>query len=73
MLLDLQTYIATRGTVSLADISLHFHVDSPVLQPMLHKLCRKGRIQKVPSAGKCGGCTSCSAETLEFYQWIDRD
>ncbi|MEB3268823.1 MAG: FeoC-like transcriptional regulator [Leptolyngbya sp.] len=71
MLRDLQTYIAQRGTVSLADLSLHFHVDSQAIQPMLTKLSRKGRIRQLPQPSKCCGCTACDGMTLEQYSWVD--
>ena len=69
MLADLQTYIAKRGTVSVTDLSLHFGSDSQAIKPMLHKLSRKGRIRQLPAPTKCGGCTSCDANTVEFYEW----
>jgi putative ferrous iron transport protein C len=70
MLLDLQTYIAQQGNVSIADLSLHFHADSHTIQPMLAKLSRKGRIRKLPASGKCTGCTCCDGSHLEFYEWV---
>jgi hypothetical protein len=73
MLRDLQTYIAAQGTVSLADLSLHFHTDSRTLEPMLNKLCRKGRIRQLPIAAKCGGCTSCESSSLALYEWAERE
>ena len=71
MLRDLQTYIATRGTVSLQDLSLRFHTDGHALRPMLKKLSRKGRIRSLPMAEKCAGCTCCESGNLEFYQWVN--
>jgi hypothetical protein len=70
MLRDIQTYIADRGMVSLSDLSLHFHADSEALQPMLSKLIRKGRIRKVPMPEQCSGCTCCTQESLELYEWV---
>lgn len=73
MLRELQNYIATHGTVSVADLSLHFHTDSHTLEPMLSKLSRKGRIRQLPQAEKCTHCTCCDPNTLEFYQWVKGD
>ena len=70
MLTDIQAYIANHGTVSLADLSLHFHTDSQALRPMLTKLVRKGRIRRLPAPAKCGDCTCCDLTSLEGYEWI---
>jgi putative ferrous iron transport protein C len=70
MLTNIQTYIAKHSTVSIADLSLHFRSDREAIRPMLDKLCRKGRIRKLPASGKCGGCTSCEQGTLELYEWV---
>jgi len=72
MLSDLQTYIAKNGTVSIADLSLHFRTDSHAIQPMLKKLSRKGRIRKLPVPEKCDHCTCCDWTNLECYEWVGR-
>lgn len=72
MLTDLQTYIANHGTVSLADLSLHFHTDSQALQPMLNRLVRKGRLRRLPAPAKCGDCTCCDLSQLECYEWLKK-
>lgn len=71
MLRDVQTYIANHGTVSTADLSMHFHTDPCALAPMLSKLSRKGRIRKLPAPAKCSECTCCNSESLELYQWVN--
>jgi putative ferrous iron transport protein C len=70
MLTALQTYIAVHGTVSIGDLSLHFHTDSQALRPMLAKLSRKGRIRALPMPEKCADCTCCDFSQLECYEWI---
>jgi hypothetical protein len=70
MLTDLQTYIAKNSIVSMADLSLHFCSDSEAIRPMLTKLCRKGRIRKLPIPEKCGDCTCCEMVNLECYEWV---
>jgi putative ferrous iron transport protein C len=52
MLRDVQAYIADHGTVSVADLSLHFHTSIDALQPMLNKLSRKARIRPLPAPRK---------------------
>jgi len=69
MLCNLQTYIARRGTVSLSDLSLHFRADEQVIESMLDRLQRKGRIRRLPVAGNCSECTCCDRACLEFYEW----
>jgi len=71
MIKDLQTYIATHGTVSLADLSMHFHTDDAALRPMLNKLSRKGRIRKLPTPEKCADCTCCHSNSLELYECVN--
>lgn len=71
MLRNIQTYISTHGTVSMTDLSLHFHTDSHTLKPMLTKLSRKGRIRKLSAPEKCSDCTCCNLESLEYYEWVD--
>ena len=72
MLRDIQTYIASHGTVSIQDLALKFHTDSDALQPMLQRLNRKGRIRQLPIPEKCDGCTCCDLTSLECYEWVDR-
>jgi putative ferrous iron transport protein C len=72
MLTALQTYIADHGTVSIADLSLHFRTDSQALRPMLTKLSRKGRIRALPAPTKCSDCTCCDLSSLECYEWVGK-
>ncbi|NEQ47999.1 MAG: FeoC like transcriptional regulator [Leptolyngbya sp. SIOISBB] len=72
MLHDIQTYMAQHGTVSVADLALHFRTQPTTLQPMLDKLCRKGRIRQRRDAVKCSGCTCCDQGTLEVYEWLGK-
>ncbi|NJR65758.1 MAG: sugar metabolism transcriptional regulator [Leptolyngbyaceae cyanobacterium CRU_2_3] len=69
ILSELQTYLADRQRVSLADLQIHFRMDAEPLRDMLNRLIRKGRVQR-EAASKCGGCHSCSSEAIEFYEWI---
>ncbi|MFQ4136115.1 FeoC-like transcriptional regulator [Nodosilinea sp. PGN35] len=69
MLTALQTYIAAHGTVSMADLSLHFHTSSQALRPMLAKLMRKGRIRSLPRPTQCTDCTCCDLNSVECYEW----
>jgi putative ferrous iron transport protein C len=71
MLRDVQAYIADHGTVSVADLSLHFHTSIDALQPMLNKLSRKARIRPLPAPEKCAGCTACNHNDLLCYEWVD--
>jgi len=70
MLSDIQAYIAAHGTVSIADLALHFHTDSSALRPMLAKLIRKGRVRSLPAPAKCADCTCCDLSSLECYAWV---
>ncbi|OKH19373.1 FeoC-like transcriptional regulator [[Limnothrix rosea] IAM M-220] len=69
---ELQKFITDYHRVSLAELELHFHMSEDVIRQMLHKLMRKGRVLKVPTPGKCHGCTACNPKAIEFYEWIDQ-
>ncbi|WP_443029054.1 FeoC-like transcriptional regulator [Spirulina sp. CS-785/01] len=70
ILTNLQQYIATHKKVSLEDLSNHFQYDPEALRPMLNRLIKKGRICQQKSE-KCHGCTHCSPESIELYEWIN--
>jgi putative ferrous iron transport protein C len=70
ILSELQAFLAQHKRASLADLELHFHMDGDALRGMLNRLIRKGRVQKMAEGKKCGGCHSCDANSLEFYEWI---
>lgn len=70
MLGALQSYIAVRGTVSLADLAQHFRMDPLALRPMLDRLTRKGRIRRLPCPDRCSGCQCCAESQLEYYEWV---
>ncbi|MGK7931975.1 MAG: FeoC-like transcriptional regulator [Microcystaceae cyanobacterium] len=69
ILTDVQTYLKKYHKASLSEMSAHFRMDTDALRPILNKLKRKGRIRQMDSE-KCGGCTSCSPDTLELYEWV---
>jgi len=69
---ELQVYLADRKKVSLADLKLHFRIDTDPLRDMLNRLIRKGRVRREDGA-VCGGCRSCSSETIEFYEWVNQE
>jgi putative ferrous iron transport protein C len=71
ILTEIQSYLAKYRQVSLSELSKHFHTPAPALLPMLDRLVQKGRIRTVEGK-KCGGCTSCTPESIQWYEWIDR-
>ncbi len=73
ILSELQKFISQHKTASLADLKLHFRIDDDALRAMLNRLIRKGRVQKMESGKKCGGCRSCANDAIEFYQWVNSD
>lgn len=72
ILKELQDFVLDYHRVSLAEMELHFHMDGDALRQMLKKLIKKGRVLQVPTPHKCHGCTSCDPDTMEFYEWVDR-
>ncbi|MDJ0742125.1 MAG: FeoC-like transcriptional regulator [Xenococcaceae cyanobacterium MO_167.B27] len=73
ILKELQDFVLDYHRVSLAEMELHFHMDGDALRQMLLKLIKKGRVRKLPIPDKCHGCTFCNPDTIEFYEWVDRD
>lgn len=73
ILTEIQTYLSQQGQASLGQLEQHFHVNSHALSPMLEKLIRKGRVQKIASSNRCGSCSSCAPETLIIYYWVKGD
>ena len=71
ILTELQTYLAKRQKVSLAELESHFRIDANALRGMLNRLIRKGRIRS-HLAEKCGGCTDCDPQMFELYEWIGK-
>ncbi len=69
ILTDIQTYLTQHSRASLTELAIHFRTDAHALRPMLKRLMRKGRIRQWKPE-KCGGCTSCSPESIEFYEWV---
>lgn len=70
ILTDIQTYLAKYRRASLSELSLHFRTDAEALRPMLELLRRKGRVRLLEGK-KCGGCSSCAPDSLEFYEWVN--
>lgn len=69
MLIDIKSYLAGRGPTSLSEIAVSLSADPEAIRPMLDHWIRKGRIRRVGTAARCGGCTSCALAELELYEW----
>ena len=73
MLSAIESYIRSRQSASLKDISIHFSIHPEALEPMLGILSRKGRIRTLPPvcpSGSCAGCASVCADraAMMFYE-----
>ncbi len=69
ILTDIQGYLQKCGKISLAELSLHFQMDTDAIRPLLKRLINKGRI-RLMKGEKCGSCSHCSSEMIEFYEWV---
>jgi len=78
MLVEIKSYIAETGSVSMYDLTNHFRVDAETMRGMLAHWIRKGKVRRVAFAEGCGGCGgspntsscgSCSTDSLEIYEW----
>lgn len=63
----LRGYLQSRPSVSLAELSRHFHQPEAVIQGMLSHWVRKGRVA-VMRASCADHCGQCAGET-EWYRW----
>lgn len=72
ILKDVQQYLLTRKRASLAQLEVQFSMSGDALRGMLNRLVRKGRVRK-NTGEKCGHCTSCDPNTMEFYEWIEAE
>lgn len=69
VLRELQQYLCDRKKASMSELQQHFQMEVDPLRDILNRLIRKGRVCR--EDGKlCGGCRSCAAEAIEFYEWI---
>ena len=73
ILKEIQDFVLDYHRVSLAEMELHFHMDGDALRQMLSKLIKKGRVRRLPIPDKCHGCTFCNPDTIEFYEWVERN
>jgi hypothetical protein len=70
LLVDLRNYIATRGRVSMRDLSLHFQIEPEAVRGMLEHWIRKGKVSRDAACPPCGsGCCNCATDLTEFYLW----
>ena len=69
MLMAIKSYLAGRGPASLSEIAVSLSADPDAIRPMLDHWMRKGKIQRVGTAARCHGCTTCAPADLEFYEW----
>ncbi|GJD15168.1 hypothetical protein RIVM261_001240 [Rivularia sp. IAM M-261] len=70
ILSELQEFISSHQRVSLADLKLHFHMDTEPLRDIINRLICKGRVRKMEEGKKCSGCHSCNNDAIEFYEWV---
>ena len=71
ILSELRDYLKANRRAGLADMALHFNVESGAIRGMLEQWIRKGKVRKLPSGTLCGdGCCKCDPETVELYEWM---
>ena len=70
ILTDIQSYLQKCGKISLAELALHFQMDTDAIRPLLKRLINKGRI-RLMKGEKCASCSHCSSEMIEFYEWVE--
>lgn len=70
ILIEIQSYLIKHKKASLAELAMHFRTEPDYARHMIHHLVRKGRVHQMTTQ-KCRHCSSCSPESMEFYQWID--
>ncbi|UWP87835.1 FeoC-like transcriptional regulator [Aliiroseovarius crassostreae] len=77
MLLDLRSYVKSRQSVSLLEISNHFRRPPDAVRGMLAHWVAKGVIRRQNLRATCGSCASsrdcggCDVtDSLEIYDWV---
>ena len=72
ILSEIRDYLASRGQVTLADISLHFDTEPDAMRGMLERWVSKGRLERRKVEAACGtSCTRCDPAAMELYVWRD--
>ncbi len=71
LLSDINRFFATYKRACLADLANHFDAEPDTIMAMLDVLATKGRIVRLASGLKCGGCTKCDPNRLVIYDWVD--
>lgn len=71
LLTELQCYLYQHPRSSLQKLSESLHMDADALRGMLSYLICKDCVHQI-KAKPYTHCSSCSQETLEFYEWISR-
>lgn len=71
MLLQVKSYIAERGQVTLQELMWQFKCDADGMRCLLQHWQRKGKVVKAPSPVGCGTrCTKCRVDLAEEYCWV---
>ena len=79
MLMEIRSYLQSRGSASLTDLSNHFRIAPDALRGMLAHWIGKGMVRQREEPAACGGCVSAGtccgcavSESPEIYDWIGR-
>jgi predicted transcriptional regulator len=69
MLTTLKGYLVGHRAASLSELARHVGADPDAVRGMLEHWVRKGKVSRTAGA-RCGGCDSCAAADIEFYEWV---
>ncbi|MET1253830.1 FeoC-like transcriptional regulator [Aliikangiella maris] len=72
MLMEIKLLLDKRGEMTLTDLANHFYVSEGMMESMLDKWMKKGKVIKWENSGSCGSsCGSCSesSEVKVYYRW----
>lgn len=73
LLTELRHYISTHRRVTLVDLINRFEIQPEAMRAMLAHWIRKGKVRHHVGSGACTtGCSKCSPESLEFYEWMGK-
>jgi len=71
MLVKVRDCIASRESISLSDLALHFNVQSSAMQGIVEVWIRKGKVKKFSRQPGCGSsCNQCSTDSTEMYSLV---
>jgi hypothetical protein len=70
ILIELKQYMQQHDHVALIDLVNHFTIEAEVVEEMLEKFIKKGKIELLNNSKGCGTlCCKCDERLIKIYKW----